>query len=329
MPAYESTSAAVDASASTSDARTPLPAALDPSPRVRFVEPVAVVPPKDAEVDPPPDVQSPYHDNQHNAALLLDVGAEEPYRPSPEIPSPAPESDEEVQVTPKIAPRILGEKDASFVPAEPEAVPSERGASPIAMPPPSPGSTSPAAPAPQPLAREPSPPPTALLVQPPVVKVAFKEWQAWRKLERAKEEEFGQERECERQKEQEREREQREKDAQGENGGNEVVPPKPEDGLSRILDGIRRSAVSDKPPACSRRRHGGRRPSPRGVSRGCRVGAGRAPAEGQGDAAGMTAFVVTGNEHLLTLPLYYTCSFVPSFTSNRFEYIVVHRVMPS
>jgi hypothetical protein len=38
MPAHECTVA--DASASTSDARTP-PAGLDPSPRVRFVEPVA------------------------------------------------------------------------------------------------------------------------------------------------------------------------------------------------------------------------------------------------------------------------------------------------
>jgi hypothetical protein len=120
------------------------------------------------------------------------------------------------------------------------------------MPPLSPGSTSPAAPTPEALAPEPSPPPAAVPVQPPVVKVAFKEWQARRKLERAKEEEVAQERERERQKEQERERErkreQREKDAQGEDKENEVVPPKPEDGLSRILDGIRRSAVSDKPP---------------------------------------------------------------------------------
>ncbi|KAJ6521871.1 hypothetical protein B0H19DRAFT_684343 [Mycena capillaripes] len=133
----ESTSAAADASASTSDARTPPPAALDPSPRIRFVEPVAVVPPEDAEVDLPPDVQSPYHDNPHNDALL-DVGAGEPYRPSPESPIPVPQSDEDVQVAPEIALRTFGEQDASSGPAEPEAVPSERGASPIAMPPPFP-----------------------------------------------------------------------------------------------------------------------------------------------------------------------------------------------
>ncbi|KAJ6528926.1 hypothetical protein B0H19DRAFT_1274549 [Mycena capillaripes] len=187
----ESTSAAADASASTSDARTPPPAALDPSPRVRFVEPVAVVPPEDAEVDLPPNVQSPYHDNQYNDALLIDVGAGEPYRPSPESPIPAPVSNEEVQVPPEIALRTFVEEDAFSVPAEPEAVPSEHRASPIAMLPPSHSSTSPAAPAPQPLAGQPSPPP----VQPPVVKSGIQRMAGVAKLERAKEEEFGQERE--------------------------------------------------------------------------------------------------------------------------------------
>ncbi|KAJ6565281.1 hypothetical protein DFH09DRAFT_471241 [Mycena vulgaris] len=135
--------------------------------------------------------------------------------------------------------------------------PSEKAVSPITVQPPSPAwgdaaSLSPESPAPAALAREPSPPPVIAPAPPPVAKVSFKEWQARRKLERAKEEEVAQERERERQREQERERErQREREkgaAQGEDKENEVVPVKAEDGLSRILDGIRRSAVSDKPP---------------------------------------------------------------------------------
>ncbi|KAJ7112091.1 hypothetical protein C8R44DRAFT_250109 [Mycena epipterygia] len=115
-------------------------------------------------------------------------------------------------------------------------------------------SLSPEAPAPAPLTREPSPPAAAAPAPPPVVKVALKEWQARKRLERAaKEAEEAAERtkrikEKEREQERDRERE-RENDAQGEDKENEVVPAKAEDGLTRILDGIRRSAVSDKPPS--------------------------------------------------------------------------------
>ncbi|KAJ7714905.1 hypothetical protein B0H16DRAFT_1617207 [Mycena metata] len=110
-----------------------------------------------------------------------------------------------------------------------------------------------------PLAREPTPPPAPppAPAPPPVVKLGFKEWQARRKLEKAKEVEEAQERERdklqqlelerERERERERGREKEKDDAQGEDKENKVVP-KPEDGLARILDGIRRSAVGDKPP---------------------------------------------------------------------------------
>ncbi|KAJ7085445.1 hypothetical protein B0H15DRAFT_376245, partial [Mycena belliarum] len=74
MPAYE-----IMPSASSPDARIPPPAALDPS----RASVSSVVPPEDVEVDPPADVwKPPYLDDQHNGVLLLDVGAEEPYRPS-------------------------------------------------------------------------------------------------------------------------------------------------------------------------------------------------------------------------------------------------------
>jgi hypothetical protein len=96
------------------------------------------------------------------------------------------------------------------------------------------------------LAREPSPGPAVVPAPPPVSKVSFKEWQARRKLERAKEGEVAQERERVHEREWKREHE---KDAaQGEDKENEVIPVKAEDGLTRILPGIRRSAVSNKPP---------------------------------------------------------------------------------
>ncbi|KAJ6553477.1 hypothetical protein DFH09DRAFT_1318866 [Mycena vulgaris] len=68
-----------------------------------------------------------------------------------------------------------------------------------------------------------------------LLSVSFKEWQA-RKLERAKEVEVAQERE------REREREHDKDAAQGEDKENEAVLAKAEDDLTRILDGLRRSA---------------------------------------------------------------------------------------
>jgi hypothetical protein len=56
------------------------------------------------------------------------------------------------------------------------------------------------------------------------------------------------EREREREREWERERKHGKDAVQGEDKENEVVPAKAEDGLTRILDGICRSAVSDEPP---------------------------------------------------------------------------------
>ncbi|KAJ7131631.1 hypothetical protein C8R43DRAFT_1024184 [Mycena crocata] len=98
----------------------------------------------------------------------------------------------------------------------------------------------------------PPPPPAPA----PVIKMGIKEWRARKKesereQKQAEEREREQEKERERELDKEREREperEREKDAQGENKENDVMPVKPEDGLNRILDGIRRSAVSEKPP---------------------------------------------------------------------------------
>ncbi|KAJ7354586.1 hypothetical protein DFH08DRAFT_855334 [Mycena albidolilacea] len=67
---------------------------------------------------------------------------------------------------------------------------------------------------------------------PSVVKLAFKEWQARRKLEHAKVVEVTAQREREKQREQEREQErEREKDAQGEDKQDTVSSVKPEDAL--------------------------------------------------------------------------------------------------
>ncbi|KAJ7683196.1 hypothetical protein B0H17DRAFT_1205260 [Mycena rosella] len=93
---------------------------------------------------------------------------------------------------------------------------------------------------------------------------------------------------------------------QGEDKENEVVPAKAEDGLTRILDGIRRSAVSDKPPVAEL-------PVPRDVEMADAVPLAVAPAvapivtlyELQPNAKvfplSMTAFVATGNEHISPL----------------------------
>ncbi|KAJ7920061.1 hypothetical protein B0H13DRAFT_220579 [Mycena leptocephala] len=95
----EAVSAAVDVhapadatgSSHSLDAGTLPAAAVEPSPRVRFVEP-----PGDAHVEPPEVhiVSAAYSDrtyqddHQQEDALLMAVGEEEPYRPSPESPSP-------------------------------------------------------------------------------------------------------------------------------------------------------------------------------------------------------------------------------------------------
>ncbi|KAJ6613898.1 hypothetical protein B0H10DRAFT_2047093 [Mycena sp. CBHHK59/15] len=79
-----------------------------------------------------------------------------------------------------------------------------------------------------------------------LAEVSLKEWQARGKLESAKEE-VVQERERERKRQREGEKDA----ARGEVKENERVPVEAEDGLSRILDGIRRSAVSDQPPTCT------------------------------------------------------------------------------
>ncbi|KAJ7150597.1 hypothetical protein C8R46DRAFT_496039, partial [Mycena filopes] len=269
---------AVSSSAVAASAESPAEerAAVDArlSPPVSSVEPVV-----DAPVEPVVDVPLPDDDvntsptsdtteryaaeQEHDHALLMTVGDEEPYRSSPQSPSPAPESPSEGRVTPEPVPRVLEDEGTNL--DQPAASEMEEGetareeeevrepaAGAVAAPQaPAVSSMSPAAPAAAPLAREPTPPPPPA----PVVKVAFKEWQARRKLERAKEEEEAQEREREKQQELDRERQERERErekekektSQGEDKENKVVPA-PEDGLARILDGIRRSAVSDKPP---------------------------------------------------------------------------------
>jgi hypothetical protein len=81
------------------DAGTLPAAGVEPSPRARFVEPPGdahVEPPGDAHVEPPEvhiesaDYSDPTYqdDHQQEDALLMAVGEEEPYRPSPESPSP-------------------------------------------------------------------------------------------------------------------------------------------------------------------------------------------------------------------------------------------------
>ncbi|KAJ7077295.1 hypothetical protein B0H15DRAFT_565360 [Mycena belliarum] len=128
--------------------------------------------PEDVEVHPLADVwKPPYLDDQHNYLLLLDVGAEEPYRPS--------------ECRARVGRGGSGHAGDRAANSWGGGL-GERGALPIATLPPFPGAPSPAAPAPQPLARESSPPP----VQPPIVKVVFEARQAWRKLECTKEE-FG------------------------------------------------------------------------------------------------------------------------------------------
>ncbi|KAJ7019974.1 hypothetical protein C8F04DRAFT_314532 [Mycena alexandri] len=256
------------------------------SPSIRAKSPVTETPPADAGPSPAPPVRlvesavdvdalhedvhdvsttsdaTDYHhelDQDHDQDLLMVDGVEDPYRSSPQSPSPAPESASERGVTPEPAPRVLeeGEADDDTLLREPAVtgvvLPDWGGARSPAW-----GPVSPEAPAPVSLARDPTPPPAPppAPAPPPVVKVAFKEWQARRKLERAKEEEAQerererekqQQQELEREREREREKEKEKEDAQGEDKENKVVA-KPEDGLTRILDGIRRSAVGDKAP---------------------------------------------------------------------------------
>ncbi|KAJ6505559.1 hypothetical protein C8R45DRAFT_1070201 [Mycena sanguinolenta] len=161
---------------------------------------------------------------------IIRVSKKAPHIPSPASPSPAPYP-EEKSGTSSISHRVFSPRARPATGTEREGGITNIGAAAFACV--------------SACAR------TITAAPPPVAKVSFKDWQARRKPEHAKEEEVAQERERERQLEQEHERErqrEREKDAtQGEDKENEVVPVKAEDGLSRILDGIRRSAVSDKP----------------------------------------------------------------------------------
>ncbi|KAJ7933009.1 hypothetical protein B0H13DRAFT_2512954 [Mycena leptocephala] len=143
-------------------------------PEFRFVEPVTDVLHRDAHVESLAD------DREHDDALLMTVGEEDPYRPSLASPSPAPASDEEPDVQLDIPPRPLAEEEVASVRVESDMppAPSEKAASPITVQPPSPAwgnaaLLSPQAPAPAALARvlASAPPPSP------------------RKLERANEEE--------------------------------------------------------------------------------------------------------------------------------------------
>jgi hypothetical protein len=173
------------------------------SPRVHFVEPVADA----VEVDPPADVHV-QEEPELDADPPMAVGEEEPYRPSPQSPSPAPESEDELEIVPVVTKDV----EPGTAPVDDVETMRETVASPVAVEPLSPNwdptaSLSPGIPVPAPLARDPSPAPAAAAPAPaPPAKVSFKEWQARRKLERAKVEEQ-EERDREMQRGQEIERE--------------------------------------------------------------------------------------------------------------------------
>ncbi|KAF7364481.1 hypothetical protein MSAN_01109600 [Mycena sanguinolenta] len=126
----------------------------------------------------------------------------------------------------------------------------------VRPPPPPPASLPADAPPPasSPLLRDPPPPPRdptpAPAPAPAVTRLSVKEWNQRRKLEREVEErerERAREQEREREREREKERE-RERDLAQEDKENEEVVSSTEDGLNRILDGIRRSANEKAPP---------------------------------------------------------------------------------
>ncbi|KAJ7922434.1 hypothetical protein B0H13DRAFT_1983139, partial [Mycena leptocephala] len=133
--------------------------------------------------------------------LLLSVGEE--YRPSPGSPSSAPKSEEEKADAPCVLIEEGTRRASGFAGDRAAACPWGSAAL-----------LSPEALVLAALAREPSPAPAVVPAPPPVSKVSFKEWQARRKLERAKEVEVAQGGEKERQRGLEREWE-REKDAAG------------------------------------------------------------------------------------------------------------------
>ncbi|KAJ7800210.1 hypothetical protein B0H13DRAFT_2297648 [Mycena leptocephala] len=138
-------------------------------PEVRFVEPVTDVLHRDAHVESLAD------DREHDDALLMTVGEEDPYRPSPASPVPRRRRTRSLMSSStshcvfwlrRWRPRLR-----------------LRGVTPPCYPlklwhlqPPA-------------LAREPPPPVVLAPAPPPVAKVLFKKWQSPRKLERANEEE--------------------------------------------------------------------------------------------------------------------------------------------
>ncbi|KAJ6456651.1 hypothetical protein C8R45DRAFT_575705 [Mycena sanguinolenta] len=187
------------------------------------------------------------------------------YRPSPASPSPAPASEADAEEGELVMPLVVDRASPPWTepswgsPVVPNA-PLQQQCSPTGWtPPPSPPASllPDDAPPPAPTPRDPTPPPPPRDLTPPpapapaVTRLSVKEWNQRRKLEREVEErerERVREQEREREREREKERE-RERDlAQGEDKENEEVSPSGEDGLNRILDGIRRSANEKAPP---------------------------------------------------------------------------------
>ncbi|KAJ7774695.1 hypothetical protein B0H14DRAFT_334861 [Mycena olivaceomarginata] len=132
---------------------------------------------------------------------------------------------EEMCVDADVSPRVhfVENVEPGTAPVDDVETPRETVASPVAVEPPSPNldptaSLPPDIPVPAPLAHGPSPAPAAPAPAPPA-KVL------------------------------EREKEQREREKDGVDKESDAVPSKVEDGLTPIFDGIRRSAVGDKPPS--------------------------------------------------------------------------------
>jgi hypothetical protein len=112
---------AVTSASPCPDEETSLPVDADPSLRALFVEPVVGARTADHHVESSADDHDERLDNED--ALFMTVSEGEPYRPLPECPSPAPESEEVPEATLEIAPCVLVEQEAASVPVEPDVPP--------------------------------------------------------------------------------------------------------------------------------------------------------------------------------------------------------------
>ncbi|KAJ7642278.1 hypothetical protein FB45DRAFT_367041 [Roridomyces roridus] len=130
------------------------------------------------DLSPPVRIVEPDESPDDPLLSIMDVATEEPYRPSPESPSPAPDSEDDVAMTPEVVRADLPDDASPVVAAPPDVAPETLSAR-------------------SDLARLPSPAPSDATRSPEIpapATISLKEWTARRRKQREVEKQLEEER---------------------------------------------------------------------------------------------------------------------------------------